>query len=65
MTVQELKPNDGVTIDNFDGTDCYDYTAGMLQAGGFGWLSVRQTRDGDYAITVGNKKFSDIFEACS
>ena len=65
MIIQDLKSNDTVTADTFDGGDCYDYTAGMLKSGGFGWLSVRETGDGDYAVTVGNKKFADMMEACA
>lgn len=65
MTIQDLKSDDTVTVTTFDDGDCYDYTAGMLKAGGFGFLAVRETGDGDYAVTVGNKKFAQMMEACA
>jgi hypothetical protein len=64
MKVCDLQHNEPVTVQTFDGMDCYDFEAGMLKAGGFGYLTAVEGAYG-YNVTVGNRLFSQIMEACA
>jgi hypothetical protein len=64
MKVSDLQNGEPVTVETFDGMDCYDYEAGMLKAGGYGFLTAVEGTYG-YTVTVGNRKFAEIMEACA